>query len=368
MAWQGIEGHDDVVARFVAAASRGRIAGAFLFIGPDGVGKGLFARTLAKALVCPAPRPGLEPCGNCPSCIQASAGSHPDIDVVEKPEDRATIPLEVFIGDREHRMREGLCWRILLAPALGRRKVAIILDADHLSDEAANCLLKTLEEPPDSSAIILVGTALERQLPTIRSRCQIIRFAPLESGTVATILRRDIASGAIEAAGIDDATIDSCAARSGGSLSRARLLLDPPLAGFRARLLDMLSHRPLHGVDLAREVQQLVEAAGKDAPPRRARLRVVLGAALDFFRASLRSSAGSADAGRDGERQPTADPELQHAVASWGGSAEQATVGIRCTLDALDGIERNAHLPTLVDAWTVHLEPAAPPAPPGKGR
>ena len=360
MGWQGIEGHDDVVGRFVAAEARGRIAGTYLFIGPEGIGKGSFARALAKSLVCLAPRPGLVACGACVSCLQAAAGSHPDIDVVEKPEDRATIPLEAFIGDREHRMREGLCWRILLRPAVGKRKVAIILDADHLAEEGANCLLKTLEEPPDGAVIVLVGTALERQLPTIRSRSQIIRFAPLDPDVV----RQVLTAGATDPAGPEAAAIAAAAARSGGSITRARLLLDPEIESCRARLLELLAARPFHGVELSREVQACVEAAGKDAPPRRARLRIVLGTAIDFFRAALRHDA------EGGEAAPTGRPDgastdrlLERAVAGWGGTADDAIDGLRLTLDALDGIERNAHLPTLVDAWSARLEPA-PPAPP----
>ena len=81
MAWQGIEGHDDVAARFVAAHDRGRIAGSYLFVGPPGVGKAAFALALAKALVCQSPRAGLAACDACASCVQAQAGSHPDIDV-----------------------------------------------------------------------------------------------------------------------------------------------------------------------------------------------------------------------------------------------------------------------------------------------
>ena len=348
MAWQGIEGHDDVAARFVAADARGRIAGTYLFIGPDGVGKRTFATALARALVCLTPRPGLLPCGACPSCVQAMAGTHPDIDVVAKPEDRATIPLELLIGDRENRMREGLCWRILLKPALGRRKVAIILDADSLAEEGANCLLKTLEEPPDGAVIVLVGTALERQLPTIRSRSQIVRFAPLPEKVVAEALRAGIASGAIGNA--DEATIATAAARAAGSIDRARLLLDADTGRFRSRLVSMLSAAPLDGVELSREVQALVEAAGKDAPPRRARLRVVLGGAVDFYRAALRHAAGT------GATPGTRDEELAAAAARFGGSAEDAAEALRFSLDALDGIDRNAHLPTLVDAWTARLE------------
>ena len=135
MAWEGIQGHDDVVAGFARAAARGRVAGAYLFIGDEGVGKATFAKRLARVLTCESPGGDFTACSRCSSCIQAAADSHPDIDIVSKPEDRATIPLEAFIGDAAHRMREGLCWRLLLRPAVSGRKVAIVLDADHLSEE-----------------------------------------------------------------------------------------------------------------------------------------------------------------------------------------------------------------------------------------
>jgi DNA polymerase-3 subunit delta' len=329
MAWQGIEGHDAVVRGFVAAAARGRVSGAYLFVGPPGVGKSSFARRLAQALACPACGPGLVPCGRCASCAQAEAGSHPDIDVVAKPEDRATIPLDALIGDAEHRMRQGLCWRMLLRPALAARKVAILLDADALSVEGANCLLKLLEEPPEGAVFILVGTALERQLPTIRSRCQIVRFSALDAATVRHVLAAERQASADAA---DAAALDEAAAASGGSLARARLLLDPDLAAFRGRLSALLAGRPLRGVELARETLAIVEAAGKEAPPRRARLRMVLEAALDAFRAALRAG-------------PAAICDADEAVAR-----------MQVTLDALAAIDRNANLAVLVDAWTALLE------------
>jgi DNA polymerase-3 subunit delta' len=341
MAWQGIEGHDAIAARFAAAEARGRIAGSYLFVGPPGVGKGTFALALAKSLTCERPGAGLVACGGCASCVQADAGSHPDIDVVRKPEDRSTIPLELLIGDDEHRMREGLCWRILLRPALSRRKVAMILDADHFSDEAANCLLKTLEEPPDGATIILVGTALERQLPTIRSRCQVIRFAPLPSAAIRRILERETAG-----TGIEPATLARCAEAAGGSLARARLALDPDVTAFHGRLIELLATRPLRGVDLARETLAFVEAAGKDAPPRRARLRTALEAALDIFRAAARRTAGEAGHGTDGAA----------AVAAWTGQPDRVAAAAACTLDALEAVDRNANLGVLIDAWTAVLE------------
>ena len=342
MAWQGIEGHDAVVEAFVKAEAKGRVAGSYLFIGPEGIGKSSFARKLAKSLTCAQPRPGLLPCDACASCVQAEAGSHPDIDIVQKPEDRATIPLDAFIGDADHRMREGLCWRILLRPALGGRKVAIILDADLLSDEAANCLLKTLEEPPDGAVMILVGTALERQLPTIRSRCQIVRFRPLAADAVLRILARET-----KAEPIDEARLLSIAAAAEGSLARARMLLDPALGEFRGRLLTLLAERPLRGVDLARETLAVVEAAGKDAAPRRARLRLVFSQAIDYLRAVLRRHVAG---------DVPADPVVARAVEAWGGDDEDASVALAHTLDSLDAIDRNANLTMLVDAWTAILE------------
>ncbi len=344
MAWQGIEGHDAVAARFMVAEARGRIAGSYLFTGPPGVGKGAFAKALAKAIVCREPGPGLTACGRCSSCVQAAAGSHPDIDVVSKPADKSTIPLDFFIGDAAHRMREGLCWRILLRPAVGTRKVAIILDADHLAEEAANCLLKTLEEPPPGAVIILVGTGPERQLPTIRSRCQLIRFGPLDTETVRRLIAEELAREGDETA--PDAVL-AAAAAAGGSIDRARLMLDPEMGLFRERLIGLVSRRPLAGVELARETSALVDAAGKEAPPRRARLTAVLLAAVEFYRAAVRHAATGDLPG---------DSVLARGVAQWAADGDEASAALEQTLDALDAIDRNAHLPTLVDAWTAVLE------------
>ena len=342
MAWQGIEGHDAIAAEFARADARGRVAGTYLFIGPAGVGKGSFAARLAQALTCAAPRRGLVACGACASCVQAEAGSHPDIDIVRKPDDRATIPLESFIGDADHRMRDGLCWRLLLKPAIGGRRVAIVLDADHLSDEAANCLLKTLEEPPPEAVIILVGTALERQLPTIRSRCRIVRFQPLTDDEMFRMLAAEQA-----ATQVDEARLRGCAAGAAGSLERARLLLDDDLMTFRGHMLGILGGSPLRGVDLAHDVLAVVEAAGKEAPLRRARLRIVIDFALEFYRAALRYQTTAT---------LPADPTLAAAVSAWRGDADRAAAGIGHTLEALDSLERNANLTILIDAWTALLE------------
>ncbi len=169
-----------MVEQFRRALARGRLASSFLFAGPEGIGKRTFALKLAQAMLCTTrPEETLDPCGTCPSCVQVAAGTHPDLHLVGKPEDKSFIPLELLIGDREHRRREGLCHNIGLKPYLGGRKIAMIDDADYLNAEGANSLLKTLEEPPPRSVLILIGTSPAKQLPTIRSRCQLIRFRPL---------------------------------------------------------------------------------------------------------------------------------------------------------------------------------------------
>ena len=121
MTWQGIEGHDRVVQYFRRALEPGRLANSFLFTGPEGIGKRSFALKLAQSLLCQArPEKMLDACGHCPACLQAAAGSHPDLETVAKPPDKSFLPLELLIGDKEHRMREGLCYWLSLRPSLGR--------------------------------------------------------------------------------------------------------------------------------------------------------------------------------------------------------------------------------------------------------
>ena len=91
MSWQTIEGHDDVVQAFRQAIERGRLAHAYLLIGPSGIGKRLFARTLAQTLLCEnRPEKGFEPCGHCPDCTQVLAGSHPDVITLGRGSDERT--------------------------------------------------------------------------------------------------------------------------------------------------------------------------------------------------------------------------------------------------------------------------------------
>lgn len=340
MSWHGIEGHDAVVEQFRRAAARGRLASTFLFVGPPGIGKRSLAVKLAQALLCERYNPqALEPCGQCHACELIAAGNHPDLDIVSKPVDKSTIPLELLIGQGDKRLHEGLCHRLSLKPYQGSRKIAIIDDADALNVEGANCLLKTLEEPPPGSVLILIGTSTDKQLPTIRSRCQIVRFAPLAEELVARLL---VANELVA----DAAQAQRLAAHSGGSLQQALDLADEGLWTFRQHFLERLANPPLDVVRVAKAVNTFVEEAGKEAPPRRRRARHALALAGEFYRQLARGLCGA---------ETGADPEVQAAVEQargrWTGDA---AVAVRCTercMDAARQVDGNAYLPVLIDAW-----------------
>ena len=105
--WHGIVGHDEIAEQFRQTLAAGRLASTYLFVGPPGIGKRRFALELAHALLCTeAPEASLEPCGRCDSCRMFVAGNHPDVEVVGLPPDKSTLPIDLFIGDREHRNGE----------------------------------------------------------------------------------------------------------------------------------------------------------------------------------------------------------------------------------------------------------------------
>ncbi|MCE9607972.1 MAG: DNA polymerase III subunit delta' [Planctomycetia bacterium] len=337
--WQGIVGHDDVVEQFRRRYASGRVTGTFLFVGPAGVGKRSFAGKLAQALLC---RGGtaltLDPCGTCEDCRLVAAGNHPDLIGVAKPNDKSEIPLELLIGRKENRNHEGLCHDIAMKPFRGGRRIAVIDDADFLNEEGANALLKTLEEPPPKSMLILIGTGSDRQLPTIRSRSQIVRFRPLAAVDLARLIRQ---------AGLVDSEEDAerLALLAEGSLAQAARLADPALSAFRREWLEQLSSGEWDSQTAAKMLVKFAEDAGKEASQRRERLRLGIGFLVDFFRAMLHLSTGAA---------PREDAELEgvakNAARDFHVDAETLAAVIERCLDGVEHVDRNAHHVTLVDA------------------
>lgn len=172
-----IIGHERQLKFLGQALASGRAAHAYLFAGPEGIGKKLVALHFAKLLLCferLAHAPAA--CNSCATCVQVDAGTHPDV-VLEAADPRTSgvISRPSFPIERIRALRE----RMALAPMMGERKVAILDGVEYLTPEAANALLKTLEEPKGNATIVLLAAAQDRVLPTIVSRAQRIAFLPV---------------------------------------------------------------------------------------------------------------------------------------------------------------------------------------------
>jgi DNA polymerase III subunit delta' len=350
VSWKRVRGHDALVQAFERAWQRGRLAHAYLSTGPEGVGKRLFAEELAKALLCearpphPSPSPPggeglgvrghLEACDRCPACVQVEAGTHPDYFTAGRPADSPNLPIEV--------VRE-LCRNLSLKPARGRGKVAVLDDADDLDDPpsnhaAANAFLKTLEEPPPHSVLILVGTSAERQLPTIVSRCQVVRFAPLSESLVAELLPGQ---------GVEDpAQIARLARLSGGSLGQARALADPALWDFRRTLLEGLARPQPDTVALGQAWMRFVEEAGKEGAVQRRPAALVLRLVIEFLQDALALSLGGTPRLAEAE-----DLAALRALAERAGPERLLEAVERC-LEADAHIDRRVQLVLILEALT----------------
>ncbi len=340
MSWHGVLGHDEVVEQFRRAVGRGRLATSFLFVGPSGIGKYTFAMRLAQALLCQQSDPrALDACGVCESCVQMDAGTHPDLAAVSRPPEKSFVPLELLIGDKDHRMREGLCHQIGLKPFMGGRKIAVIDDADYLNVEGANCLLKTLEEPPPRSVLILIGTSAARQLPTIRSRCQIIRFQPLAEDVLAQLL---VEQGVVS----DVETARELAAQSEGRLDLATEMAQPEIQPFRENLLRGLAEPSPNSLRLSAAVLSFVEEAGREPALRRRRLAQVIRLAIEFYRQVVRAAGGATT---PHERLLT--ELLDRSLATWAAVDSVAANCLDRSLDALSQIDRNVHQTALIECW-----------------
>lgn len=284
MSWNDIVGHEKILQRFEKSALSGRLASTYLFVGPDGIGKRTFALKLAQGMLCESnEQDELHPCGHCPCCQQVLASTHPDLIQIQKPSDKNVIPVELFIGEREKRRQEGLCHDISLKPFHGKRKVAIIDDADYMNAEAANSLLKTLEEPPPNSILILIGTSEHRQLQTIISRSQVIRFQTLSTAQVLSILNEE---SLVES----ELPLEQIASAAGGSVQRAIKLSDPDFFEFRSQLLHQLATLDPGQGGFTKSIIDFVDSTGKDASVRRATLSEIANMSIEFFSSCINTA------------------------------------------------------------------------------
>ena len=209
MSFNSILDQDVAVCALKSALEKDRVAHAYIFVGPSGVGRKLTAGVLARTLNCEN-RKDAQPCGACASCRLIAAGKHPDVQTIVPTKRSSTITVEQI---------EALLPFAHMRPIRGSHKVFIICEADRLRVETANKMLKTLEEPPPRTVFILITEKLESVLPTVASRCQPIKFNRLRAESVNRLLVSDF--------GIDPQNAATAAELSGGQVTRGLEFADP---------------------------------------------------------------------------------------------------------------------------------------------
>lgn len=221
MVFDEILGQDRVVQALQRSIAANRVAHAYLFEGMAGSGRRTTALALIAALFCRQPVSG-QACGSCTSCKKLATGAHPDLHLLQPLPDKRDISIE--------QVRE-LQQVLALRPFEATRKACLIEPAERMSPGAANALLKTLEEPPGHGLLILLTSQADLLLPTVRSRCQHLRFAPLGLEDLTTLLIRQ---------GMTPDVAATLAPLAEGSLETARSLEGEDAGAARHLVLDAL--------------------------------------------------------------------------------------------------------------------------------
>lgn len=340
-----IRGHQSILEMLDRALSRGRLPHALLFTGPIGVGKNRVARYLAQCLFCEqTPADQLSCCHECSSCKQMAAGTHPDLLSVECPPDKAILPLSLIIGSEDKRGREGICYEMSLRPMTGNRRIAIIDDADKMNAESANALLKTLEEPSANYLMILIASELDAILPTIRSRCQLIRFAELSTADVSELLLEHQLAQSTDQA-------QQVARLSGGSLAVATQLLDENLQELRHNITRLLCQHPFRPQAFSQAVIKAVDDIGGNTAAQRKTAHWILRFCADFYHQALQSAAGFQSELNNGQ--------VEKFVTGFAGSTEDRIEKLGSLLDRLleteEQIDRNATISLCIECLSEDL-------------
>ncbi len=295
-----IIGQDRAVAQLQRALGGRRRPHAFLFVGPEGVGRRTTALALARTLLCEDPP--AEPnagrladladdaeirgaCGACKSCSMVESGSHPDFQLVYKELARYHDSAEVR-GRVMQDLGIPVIRSFLIDPAgrkaaFGRGKVFVVLEAELMSPPAQNALLKTLEEPPSGVTIVLITRQAERLLPTTLSRCSMVRFGPLP---------HDFVRERLTDAGVAEPEAAFWATYTDGSIGRAARLAERGMYQVKRDLIERLAG--LQGAAEAEFGDHLVKATDKLAGEAVAAAKQADGSALSKNLAS-RQAAGT---------------------------------------------------------------------------
>ena len=241
MGFADIRGQGWAISLMRRAIETSRIPHALLFTGPRGVGRFLTAVTVAKALNCLEQEQG-DCCDRCLSCAKIARQVHPDVHLLSP--DGSSLKIDQI---------RGLAQEATLKPYEGRRKVFILDQAETMTEQAQNALLKTVEEPPGTAVLVLIALETSALLPTLASRCSQIRFGPLPDDAIAARLQEE---------GCDEAEALFLASLAGGSLGRAQELRTSPLQDIRGlveQAFALPAGRILPVLDLAEQVSRQKE-------------------------------------------------------------------------------------------------------------
>ncbi len=322
MPWP-VVGHERAVDLLRRSLASGRTAQAYLIVGPPGVGKATLAMLLARAVNCEGAD---RPCGRCPQCLRVERGVHPDVLVIRRgmsfDEDEEGAGTRVGIGAIRQLIRDAS-----LLPMAGRHRVFIILDAETMTVEAANALLKTLEEPPPHVLVILVA-ADDSALPeTVRSRCLRLELRPVGTARVAALLRER---------GLDPELARLAAGVGRGRVGRSLTLAqDGEWLRWRQELLDRQAGLVVSGdtAGALRWSQELAEAFGRD----RDLVFEALDVLAEWWRDVLLVKVGVPELITNRDREA----EIRRAAAGLG--VEQVTEAVRQVRRARRLLEQNVH-------------------------
>jgi DNA polymerase III subunit delta' len=322
----GLVGHEWAVQMLKEHLTHASVRHAYLFSGPPGLGRRTLALRLAQALNCTQPVGPAEPCGKCRTCQQIERMQYADLAVIQADKEGGTLKVEQIRAIRQS---------LVLKPYQGHYRVALFLRFQEANANAANALLKTLEEAPAHVILILTADTPEQLLPTIVSRCEVLRLRPLPIERVEDSLKER---------GADQETARFLAHISGGRPGYAlRLMQDKPALAFRAqRLEDVQNLLVSNRRERFAYAERLTDRRKKNGEAEE-RLRETLLIWLSFWRDVMLSAAGSA--------MPLANVDRIEEIKRLAGkmSLDQAQRLVQVSEEAIDKLERNVNARLLVE-------------------
>ena len=265
MAFSDILAQDHITNHFRKTITTNHLSHAYIFTGQDGIGKTLLAREFSKAILCSEKED--DSCNSCNNCVRIENSNHPDVHWIEIEEKAKFLKID-NIRDLQHSVK--------LSPLESSYKIFIIKDADRMNEEASNCLLKTLEEPPPNTIIILIANSLTPVKETIKSRCQIIRFHPIPAHIIEDQLLRRFDT--------DTSKVGWISRFSSGSLGNAFELLEDNFYEKNTDIVNRISVSDIDNLFLAEEVIETYLSPSETLEEKRHSLRRILNCILQFYR------------------------------------------------------------------------------------